>query len=209
MDMINGFNHAKFLQKYEVEVINRSGRHDAGYTIRSNRKVYKCHNEIWYYWVHTHWSGNVVILAKFYRMLYKWQLLVQPVSKMSSKWRFHFSAIRYDMTKEYDMILGQDRILSWLYIILPMTFIHYSDVILSVMAFQITGASIVYSFVQAQIKENIKAPRHWPLWWEFTGFTGDRWIPRTKGQQRGNWFLFDDVIMHVRWHIVNWTTKLL
>ena len=25
------------------------------------------------------------------------------------------------------------------------------------------------SFVQAQIKENIKAPRHWPLWGEFTG----------------------------------------
>ena len=23
-------------------------------------------------------------------------------------------------------------------------------------------------FVQAQIKENIKAPRHWPLWGEFT-----------------------------------------
>ena len=34
-------------------------------------------------------------------------------------------------------------------------------------------------FVQTQIKENIKAPRHWPLWGEFTG---DRWIPRTKGQ---------------------------
>ena len=33
--------------------------------------------------------------------------------------------------------------------------------------------------VQAQIKENIKAPRHWPLRGEFTG---DRWIPRTKGQ---------------------------
>ena len=32
---------------------------------------------------------------------------------------------------------------------------------------------------KAQIKENIKAPRHWPLCWEFTG---DRWIPRTKGQ---------------------------
>ena len=27
---------------------------------------------------------------------------------------------------------------------------------------------------KAQIKENIKAPRHWPLW-------GDRWIPRAKG----------------------------
>ena len=34
-------------------------------------------------------------------------------------------------------------------------------------------------FIQAQIKENIKASRHWPLWEEFTG---DRWIPRTKGQ---------------------------
>ena len=32
---------------------------------------------------------------------------------------------------------------------------------------------------KAQIKENIKAPRHWPLCWEFTG---DRWTPRTKGQ---------------------------
>ena len=32
---------------------------------------------------------------------------------------------------------------------------------------------------KAQIKENIKAPRDWPLWGEFTG---DRWISRTKGQ---------------------------
>ena len=32
---------------------------------------------------------------------------------------------------------------------------------------------------KAQIKENIKAPRHWLLWGEFTV---DRWIPRTKGQ---------------------------
>ena len=34
-------------------------------------------------------------------------------------------------------------------------------------------------FVEAQIKENFKAPRHWPLWEESTG---DRWIPLTKGQ---------------------------
>ena len=33
-------------------------------------------------------------------------------------------------------------------------------------------------FIQAQIKEKIKALRHWPLWGEFTG---DRWIPHTKG----------------------------
>ena len=34
-------------------------------------------------------------------------------------------------------------------------------------------------FIQVQIKENIKGPRHWPLCGEFTG---DRWIPGTKGQ---------------------------
>ena len=34
-------------------------------------------------------------------------------------------------------------------------------------------------FVQPKIKENIKAPCHWPLCGEFTG---DRWIPLTKGQ---------------------------
>ena len=32
---------------------------------------------------------------------------------------------------------------------------------------------------KARIKENIKTPRHWPLWGEFTG---DRWITHTKGQ---------------------------
>ena len=37
-------------------------------------------------------------------------------------------------------------------------------------------------FNQAEIKENIKALRHWPLCGEFTG---DRWIPRTNGQWRG------------------------
>ena len=38
---------------------------------------------------------------------------------------------------------------------------------------------------KAQIKENMKAPRHWPLCWEFTD---DLWIPRTKGQQHGKCF---------------------
>ena len=40
-------------------------------------------------------------------------------------------------------------------------------------------------FIQAQIKENIKTRRHWPLWGEFTG---DRWIPHTRGQWRGKCF---------------------
>ena len=33
---------------------------------------------------------------------------------------------------------------------------------------------LTHQFVQVQVKENIKAPRHWPLWGEFTD---DRWIP--------------------------------
>ena len=41
------------------------------------------------------------------------------------------------------------------------------------MASQITSLSIVCStIIQAQIKENIKAPRHWPLCGVFTG-TGE------------------------------------
>ena len=46
-----------------------------------------------------------------------------------------------------------------------------------------TLLTIVYSTVQ--IKENINAPHHWPLCGEFNG---DRWIPRTKGQQCGKCF---------------------
>ena len=42
-------------------------------------------------------------------------------------------------------------------------------------------ASLLFTqrFIQAQIKENIKAPRHWSLW---GAFAGDWWIPRTKRQ---------------------------
>ena len=58
--------------------------------------------------------------------------------------------------------------------------LHYSNVINSVMASQITSVPIVAQpFVRAQIKEYIKAPRHWSLWAESTG---GRWIPLTKGQ---------------------------
>ena len=64
---------------------------------------------------------------------------------------------------------------------------HYSDVIMSGMVSQITSLAIVYSTVYsgAQMKENSKAPRHWPLWGEFTD---DRWIPRTKCQLRQKCF---------------------
>ena len=52
-------------------------------------------------------------------------------------------------------------------------------------ASQITSLTIVYSTViQAQIKEIIKAPRHWPLCWELTG-TGE--FPH-KGPETRNFF---------------------
>ena len=54
---------------------------------------------------------------------------------------------------------------------------HYDDFMMDVIASQITSLASVYS--DAHIKENIKAPRHWPLCGEFTG---DRWIPRSNGQ---------------------------
>ena len=40
-------------------------------------------------------------------------------------------------------------------------------------------------WVQTHIKENIKARCHCPLWGKFTG---DRWIPLTKGRFRGKSF---------------------
>ena len=45
-------------------------------------------------------------------------------------------------------------------------------------------ASLVFTqpFIPTQIKENSKAPRHWPLCGEFTM---DRWIPHTNGQLCG------------------------
>ena len=71
------------------------------------------------------------------------------------------------------------------------SFFHYSDVIKSAIASQITGVSIVFTqpFVQARIKESTKVPRHWPLGEEFTGeFTAQR-------ASNAEMFQFDDVIM--------------
>ena len=62
--------------------------------------------------------------------------------------------------------------------------VHYSDVIKSAMASQITSLTIVYSTVYSDADHtNIKAPRHWPLWGEFTG---DRWIPAQRASNTEN-----------------------
>ena len=58
---------------------------------------------------------------------------------------------------------------------------HYSDIIMSSMAPLKSPGSRLFAepFVQAQIKEYIKAPRYWPLGGKVTG---DRWNPRTMVQ---------------------------
>ena len=54
---------------------------------------------------------------------------------------------------------------------------------MSAIVSQITGVSIVCITVQAQIKENIRAARHTPLWGGGGGYTGDGLIPLTKGAE--------------------------
>ena len=83
---------------------------------------------------------------------------------------------RYAIFLSIDKPIGH---VTLVYIVGACFLTHCNDIIMGAVASQITSLTIVYSFIQAQIKENIKAPRHWPLWGEFTG---DRWIPRTKGQ---------------------------
>ena len=61
---------------------------------------------------------------------------------------------------------------------------------MSPIAPQIISVSIIYSIVcSGESKENIKAPRHWPLWGEFTS---DLRIP---AQRASNAETFDDVIV--------------
>ena len=47
-------------------------------------------------------------------------------------------------------------------------------------------------FLQTQLKENIKAPRHWPLWGTSSG-TGEFPAQMTSNAEN---VLFDDVIMN-------------
>ena len=69
---------------------------------------------------------------------------------------------------------------------------HYNDVIMGAIASQPTGVSIfAQPFVKAQIKENIKAQRHWPMWGEPPATDG---FPH-KGTVTRKMFPFDDVIM--------------
>ena len=85
----------------------------------------------------------------------------------------------------------------WVQILIRFQFVlyrwNYSVVIMTAMASQITGVSIVYSTVCSDAdKKTIKAPRHWPLWEEFTAVTDE--FPTQRASNAEN-FSIDDVIM--------------
>ena len=72
---------------------------------------------------------------------------------------------------------------------------YYSDIIMSAMASQITGVSVVYSTVcSGAHKKHIKALRHWPLWVEI-----NRWPVNSphKGPVTRKFFPFDGVVMAI------------
>ena len=82
--------------------------------------------------------------------------------------------------------------------------LHYGDVIMTTIASQITSLTVVYSSVYSgadQRKHQSSASLAF-----VQGIHRDRWIPRTKGQLRGN---VDDVIMRIpwRWMLVTWRRK--
>ena len=100
----------------------------------------------------------------------------------------------------------------WLLVVtnLPITLFviiaHYTDIIMGK-----SPASRLFTqqFIQTQIKEKIKAPRHWPL---CRKFTGDRWIPRTNGQSRGKCFHLTtsscSLVLETTWvYIINYARK--
>ena len=61
---------------------------------------------------------------------------------------------------------------------------HYSDVIMGWLRLKSPASRLwTQPFIQAQIKENIIAPRHWPLCGESTG---DRWIPAERASNTEN-----------------------
>ena len=88
------------------------------------------------------------------------------------QWNFHRNSHIFIHANTFENFVWKRRPY---FLRLNVLILHYNDVTMDAIASQITSLTIT----QTQIKENIKAPRYWPLCGEFTG---DRWILRTNGQ---------------------------
>ena len=131
-------------------------------------------------WLQTAWSG-----ACLYQDDQRFKHIVSDFSMLCLRWHYRWQDWgTCGCRNDYVLIMQQtinwtsyQRLLCFPWFISQR--VYYSDVTMKVMASQITGVSIVAQpFFRVGIKENIKAPRHWLLWGEFTGH---RWNPRTKG----------------------------
>ena len=112
------------------------------------------------------------------RKIFPFEYVIMQISaKESQSNEESITLLCYDVTKNDGKCLCARYHLSY----------HYDDVIMTEMASQITSLTIVYLIVYSgtdQIKHQSSA---------VTGllcgeFTGDRWIPHTKGQLRGKCF---------------------
>ena len=107
----------------------------------------------------------------------------------------YWSSMISDVTFHIYEVQPNRHISRFLYIQLRHNFYISNYVIMSAMVSQIISLTIVHPTVYtAQIKENIKAPLHWPLCGEFTG---NRRIPPTKGLVTRKLSPLDDIIMHM------------
>ena len=75
---------------------------------------------------------------------------------------------------------------------------HYNDVPMSAMGSQITSLTIVHTIIYSGLNQRKQSTA--PLAF-VRGFTGDRWIPRTKGQSRGNPY---PEPVYTGWSSVHW-----
>ena len=131
------------------------------HVLNSLEALCKSHAIVWsHQWDFLYWQDDTCELFSGYTLEPFFQ-----VTKMTFKGRYLLRRHSKDKTRNIAHLEEKN--------------VHYNDVMMSAMTSQITNLTIVYPTVYSGAdQENIKAPR----------FTGNRWIPRTKGQQRGKCF---------------------
>ena len=116
-----------------------------------------------------------------------------------NNYSFHNSRVRLQISRFVISLLPMQRFVMC----------HYNDVIMSVIASQITSLTIVHSTVYSGVDRKHQSSASLAFVW---GIHRDRWIPRTNGQLRGKCFhlmtsscilrrIYDAVIMLI---IQNW-----
>ena len=89
---------------------------------------------------------------------------------------------------------------------LTLYFQHYTDVIMTTMASQITSLAVVYSsvYLDADQRKHQSSASLAFVW----GIHRDRWIPRTKGQLRGKCFHLM-TLSWIVWHAISISDKYI